>query len=297
VTALTPDQELDVRSHQAVLAHQLDAGVNAVFVAGTTGEGAFMTPPLAAKLTEVTIDFIAGQVPVLVGALAPGTAGAIESARAAEAAGADAAVVTTPFYGPVSDAELAAHFRSAAKAVDLPLLAYSIPSMTHLPIPVSVLEELFADSVVAGFKDSGNDWSTLAAAIELGKRHGKNVYAGYEPFAARAMEQGAAGLVASFCNVDPKLVVSLYQSGSARSAESGSEADLAQSRLVDLIDRFASLTSGDIGPTSALVGGIKAALVMMGQLRSGSVLPPLVALPERLTPIIRAHLQATGISA
>ncbi len=292
VTALTPSGALDLASQEAVCTRQLEAGVHGLFVAGTTGEGAYLTQDVLGELVDVVVRFTAGAVPVLVGALAPGTPGVIAAARAAEAAGADGVVVTTPFYGAVSAGEITTHFRAAAAATALPVLAYSIPPMTHLALPLPVLEELFADDVVVGFKDSGHDWDSLASAIDLGHRYGKSVYAGYEPFGARAIGHGGNGLVASFCNVDPGGIVRLWES--ARSGAAAAEGE--QARLVALIDGFATLATHGLGPTSAWIAGIKAALELMGVLRHRAVLSPLTALPEELLDTVRAQLEIAGLA-
>ena len=81
VTAVTSGRSIDRASQEAVCAHQLKAGADGIFVAGTTGEGATLDTALLGELVDVTVGFVAGQVPVLVGALAPGTAGVIERAQ------------------------------------------------------------------------------------------------------------------------------------------------------------------------------------------------------------------------
>lgn len=293
VTVLNASGDLDVASQEAVCARQLEAGVHGVFVAGTTGEGAFLTPAVLGEVVDVVTHFVSGQVPVLVGALAPGTPGVLATVRQVEKAGADGVVVTVPFYAAVSDSELVGHFRTIAASTSLPVLGYSIPSMTHRLMPLGVVERLFSEDLVVGLKDSGDDWESLASAIELGRAYGKGVYSGYEPFVARAVRHGAAGVVVSSCNVDPHGTVRLWDLASAGSPRAAQE----QERLSALLGGFAPQAVDDVGATSALIGGIKAALQALGVIASRAVLPPLTPVPERLMGAVREHLESVGVRA
>lgn len=295
VTALGPDGELDVAAQEAVCERQIRAGAHALFVAGTTGEGAFLTPALLHDLVRTAVGFTAGQIPVLVGALSAGTPGVIEAARAAERDGADGIVATIPFYGPASPEEIVQHFRLVAAAVRVPLLAYSIPPMTHQPVPLSATEQLFADGTVAGLKDSGHDWDALAGAIDLGQRYSAAVYSGYEPLAGRAVARGAAGVVASIGNVDPEGVLRLWRAAGGDGAGSVEAAAAAQDHLTALLAGFDRYRVMGIGAHSALVAGIKAALQQLGGLPSRTVLGPLTTLPEHLLPAVREHLESVGL--
>ncbi len=290
VTAITPGGSIDRASQEAVCAHQLEAGADGIFVAGTTGEGAILDSTLLGELVDVTVRFVAGQAPVLVGALAPGTAGVIERARIAETKKADGVVVTTPFYGAVTPDETYHHFAAISAASSLPVLAYSIPPMTHQELPASVIERLFAEGLVVGVKDSGHDWDVLAAAIDLGKKYGKAVFSGYEPFAARAVARGASGIVASIANLDPKGVVSLWRA--AGSAEPSVDATLA--RLLTQIDILGRSATTGLGATSALIGGIKAALQAANVMATRDVLLPLTTFSDAAARTLVDGLKAAG---
>ncbi|GAA1742890.1 dihydrodipicolinate synthase family protein [Luedemannella helvata] len=288
VTAIAPGGDVDKASQEAVCQHQLKANVHGLFVAGTTGEGAFLNPAMLADVVDVAVHTAAGQVPVLVGALAPGTQGVVAAARVAERGGADGVVVTTPFYVDVAPEEIVGHFRAVASATALPVLAYSIPPMTHQAMPAQVVEQLFAEDLVVGVKDSGHDWDTLATAIDLGNRYGKAVFSGYEPFAARALAAGGSGVVASVCNVDPQAVVALWEAVQT----DPSRGDDAQDRMLSLLAALARHKVAGIGPTSSLIGGIKALLQSFGVIASREVLPPLTALPEHVMHALRRDLES-----
>jgi 4-hydroxy-tetrahydrodipicolinate synthase len=290
VTALTTEGRLDVASQEAVCARQLEAGVQGLFVAGTTGEGAFLAREILAEAVRVAIHVAAGQVPVLVGALAPGAAGVIATCHLAETLGAAAIVATTPFYGPVNQAEIARHFRLIAAATALPVVAYSMPGMTHHIIEAEVIEELFSDNIVAGLKDSGHHWEHLAQAIDLGSTYDKPVYVGYEPFAGRALTAGAAGIVASIGNLDPHGVMNVW-----RAAQAGEPTSAAQDHLDALLAGLDAYSGGDLGPQSALISGIKAGMQRLGVLATREVASPLTRLPDDRLAIVDRQLCAVGL--
>jgi 4-hydroxy-tetrahydrodipicolinate synthase len=292
ITALTSAKDLDVASQEAVCAKQLAAGVQGVFVAGTTGEGAFLPPALLQQLVEVVVKQVAGQVPVLAGALAPGTDQAVAAARLAAKAGADGLVVTAPYYMTASAAETERHISTVAKAIDLPVLAYSIPPMTHQAMPLSVVEGLFADGSVVGLKDSGHDLWSLLQAIDLGKRYGKVVFSGYEPFAVEALKRGGAGVVASISNVDVAGFPAVWK---AAQAGNWDEAERIHANIIKLLSGFDQFATAQVGPTSGLIAGIKAACQALGLTAGRAVLGPLTELPDDVAAAVRVHLQANGL--
>lgn len=292
VTAIASDGDADRSSQEAACVRQLEAGVHGLFVAGTTGEGAFLTPRMLADVVDVAVHVTAGQVPVLVGALAPGTPGVVAAARLAERGGADGVVVTTPFYVDVTPEETVNHFTAVAAATSLPVLAYSIPPMTHQAMPMQVVEQLFAEDVVIGLKDSGHDWDALAAAVDLGKLYNKAVFSGYEPFAARALSRGGSGVVASICNVDPRGVMRLWHAMTTEVHR----ADEEQDRLVALTEILGRYAVGGLGRTSSLVGGIKALLQCFGVLASRQVLSPLTAFPEPSMHSLLVDVETLGLT-
>lgn len=291
ITVLDGSGDLDQHAQARVIERQLDAGVHGIFVAGTTGEGAFLSSGQLRRLVEVAVAQVAGRVPVLAGALAPGTDQVIALGRQAAEAGVDGLVVTTPFYVASSPVELELHFRSVAAAVELPVLAYSIPPMTHQQLSLGVVEALFAGDVVAGLKDSGHDLDTTLGAVALGSAYGKVVLPGYERHALAALEAGADGVVASMANVDPMRFVALW--GAVRSK------DLAGARALQAqIDRLVAgfgTPSGDLGPTSTLIARIKACCQLLGIAPGRAVLGPLLELPESGLDACSAHLEALGL--
>ncbi|MEW1892738.1 dihydrodipicolinate synthase family protein, partial [Streptomyces sp. NPDC085659] len=120
VTPLTADGELDLPSLERVVAHLIDGGVTGLFALGSSGETAYLTPGQQDRVIEAVTAAAGGQVPVLVGAIETTTNRAVERARRAAELGADAVVVTAPFYTRTHATEIDRHFRDIAAALDLP---------------------------------------------------------------------------------------------------------------------------------------------------------------------------------
>lgn len=292
VTAIDAEGRLDVKTQSELCRWHLNEGAAAIFVAGTTGEGAAITESMFTQLVETAVKSVAGRLPVLAGVLAPSADLAISRAVLAETAGASAVVATAPFYGQFSPAEVEQHFRRIADGSPLPVLAYSIPSMTNQPMALEVVEALFADDVVLGLKDSGHDVAFLTAAIEIGKALSKAVYSGFEPLAATALLAGASGVVATTGNLDPAGFSQLWQA-----AQSGQwdQVEFIHRRLRRMVQDVGALVSPTFGPLSAVVAGTKAGLELLGRMPGRAVLPPLSELPSDALVQVRQLLTRAGL--
>ncbi|MEU9952290.1 dihydrodipicolinate synthase family protein, partial [Streptomyces sp. NPDC047939] len=234
VTPLTADGELDRPSLERVVEHLLDGGVTGLFALGSSGETAYLTPGQQDEVIKVIVSAAAGQVPVIVGAIETTTNRAIERARSAATLGADAVVVTAPFYTRTSDQEIDRHFRDVAAAIELPLLAYDVPVCVHSKLTPELLLPLAADGVLAGVKDSsGDDGSFRRLAIGARELPDFSVLTGHELVVDAMMLGGADGSVPGLGNVDPHGYVRLHH---AAVTGDWAAAKAEQDRLVALFD-------------------------------------------------------------
>lgn len=276
-TPLTAQRELDTASLERLCAFLLEAGVDGLFVNGSTGELAYHTDEVRLAALRVVRSVAAGSVPVLAGAVDMTTNRVIEQARAARAAGADAVVATVPFYSPTHPGEMADHFRAVREAVDLPLWAYDIPSNVQRKLPPQVVAELAAEGVLAGLKDSSGDLEGLRTLLELTEANGARgggftVLTGSETMADTALALGADGIVPGLGNVDPHGFLALH-----RAARHGDlkEAAAEQERLRRL---FGLTKVGDpdrIGAYSSAIGAFKEALHQRGVIASATTPLPM----------------------
>lgn len=295
-TPLTPQRDLDVASLEALCRHLLDAGVTGLFVGGSTGEAAYLPDDVRKRVLEVVVRYTAGQVPVFAGVIDMTTPRVIQHASAAEKLGADALVATAPFYAPTHPAEIGVHFRTIRSTVDLPLLAYDIPSAVHTKVPAHLVAELAADGVLQGLKDSSGDLDGMRTVLQLVdpriRAAGFKVFTGSEIMADIGLLLGADGIVPGVGNVDPEGFVRLYDA--ARSGDWDTAAR-EQERLRRLFKLITVGDRGRMGGYSSAIGAFKAGLVHRGVIAHGTTSLPMIPLDEAETAAVRPYLVNAGL--
>ncbi|MEV8456766.1 dihydrodipicolinate synthase family protein [Streptomyces sp. NPDC052095] len=294
VTPLTADGEIDRPSLERVVAHLLDGGVSGLFALGSSGETAYLTPARQDEVIRIITSAAAGQVPVLVGAIETTTDRAIERARAARDLGADAVVVTAPFYTRTDDAEIDRHFRTVAAAIDLPVLAYDVPVCVHSKLTPELLLPLAEEGVIAGVKDSsGDDGSFRRLAIAARELPEFSVLTGHELVVDAMMLGGADGSVPGLGNVDPHGYVRLHEAA-VRGDWAAARAE--QDRLVALFDIIRAARPGTASATAAGLGAFKTALMLRGIITTNRMSAPMRDLDAAETAGIAACLDRAGLS-
>ncbi|MEU2024488.1 dihydrodipicolinate synthase family protein [Streptomyces sp. NPDC016469] len=294
VTPLTADGELDIPSLERVVGHLVDGGVTGLFALGSSGETAYLTPGQQDRVIEAVTAAAGGQVPVLVGAIETTTNRAIERARRAAELGADAVVVTAPFYTRTHATEIDRHFRDVAAALDLPVLAYDVPVCVHSKLDPELLLPLAADGVLAGVKDSsGDDGSFRRLVIGARELPGFSVLTGHELVVDAMMLGGADGSVPGLGNVDPHGYVRLHEAA-VRGDWAAARAE--QDRLVALFDIVRAARPGTASATAAGLGAFKTALMLRGIIATNVMSPPMRRLDAEETAAVAACLERAGLA-
>ncbi|MBQ0926769.1 dihydrodipicolinate synthase family protein [Saccharopolyspora endophytica] len=291
-TPLTPELDVDTSSLERLLTFLVEAGVDGLFVLGSSGETAYLTDQQRAKVIEVATSVAAGQVPVLAGAIDMTAPRVLSHARAAAGAGVDAVVATAPFYTRTHPAEVEHHFRTVAAGVDVPLYAYDLPVSVHTKLSAQLLLRLADDGVITGVKDSSGDDAGLRRLLRMRGGRRPVVLTGSELTVDNALANGADGVVPGLGNVDPHGYLAL-----ARHVRDGDlkAAAAEQDRLADL---FGMVEAGDparIGPSSAGLGSFKAALHLRGIIDCPATMPPQLPLSEQEVATIRTLLDRAGL--
>ncbi|MFE7576149.1 glucose dehydrogenase [Streptomyces sp. CB01249] len=295
VTPLTADGELDLPSLERVVGHLIDGGVTGLFALGSSGETAYLTPGQQDRVIEAVTAAAGGQVPVLVGAIETTTNRAVERARRAAELGADAVVVTAPFYTRTHATEIDRHFRDVAAALDLPVLAYDVPVCVHSKLDPELLLPLAADGVLAGVKDSsGDDGSFRRLVIGARELPGFSVLTGHELVVDAMMLGGADGSVPGLGNVDPHGYVRLHEAA-VRGDWAAARAE--QDRLVALFDIVRAARPGTASATAAGLGAFKTALMLRGVIATNVMSPPMRPLDAAETAAVAACLDRAGLGA
>ncbi|MFE4670026.1 dihydrodipicolinate synthase family protein [Streptomyces sp. NPDC056716] len=292
-TPLTPDREVDVRSLRRLVDHLVAGGVHGLFVLGSTSEAAYLTDAQRRLVIETVVAHIGGSLPVLAGAIDMTTPRVLDHLAVATAAGADAAVVTAPFYTRTHPAEIDRHYRLLAERAGIPVFAYDIPLSVRSKLSPALVLELAADGVLAGLKDSSGDLGGFREVV-LGARAlpGFSVLTGSEVVADAALALGADGAVPGLANVDPHGYVRLY-----RQVRAG-DLDRARAEQERLCALFAMTGAGDparMGGSSSALGAFKAALHLRGIIDCPATADPQIPLSPDETQRVGKHLAAAGL--
>jgi len=209
---ITPfcEGEIDYPALGALIDRQLDSNVDALLVAGTTGESATLSVRELYELTAFAKERIGGRVPLLAGCGSNSTAHAVELAKTACEGGADGLLAVTPYYNKASDRGLLAHYQALADAADRPLILYNVPSRTGYHLTMEHYRELAKhENIVAVKEASGNLGLLEALCDECGDD--LDVYTGNDYQLVASMKLGGSGVISVISNLLPAESVELYR--------------------------------------------------------------------------------------
>jgi 4-hydroxy-tetrahydrodipicolinate synthase len=277
---VTPFEEsgaVDEPAARSLARFLVENGSHGVVVAGSTGEAATLDDDEHISLLRAVVDEIGDEATVICGTGTNDTRHSIELTRASAAAGADAALIVTPYYNKPNPAGILAHFEAIAEAVpDLPLLAYNIPSRVIVNVSPAELAELAQIDNVVGVKQANDE--------ELGLIEGMAVLAGNDDVFLRCLEIGAAGgiLVASQL-VGPQM---------REMWDAALEGDLERAGEIDatLKPLFEAL-GVTINPIP-----VKTAMHMLGLIPSDTLRLPMVPADESQRAVVRSALEGLGLT-
>ena len=191
----------------------IDGGVHGIFAIGTTGEFYALTNDEYREVLEVTVDQVAGRVPVYAGCNSIGTRQSIELTHiASEVGGISAISVLTPYFISLTQNEIYDHFRTIAENTDMNIILYDNAPKTHMTIKPATVAKLADLPNIVGIKDSTGDLTNTADIIGRTTRAGKDfhVMMGRDSLIHAALCYGATGAVAAAANVAPKLCADIY---------------------------------------------------------------------------------------
>jgi 4-hydroxy-tetrahydrodipicolinate synthase len=278
-TPFTPDDEIDPGLLRKVVDRNIDAGVDALVVGGGTGEYTSLTTAERRHIFQIVVEHTAGRVPVVAHTGSLTTREAVELSRAAESTGADALMLITPFYEPLTELELNRYVETVAGSVDLPIMLYNNPGVTGVNLGAEGIARFGREiDNIQYVKDSSHDWEQ---ALRLIHHHSDDIklIMGWDSFSFSALTEGAAGVMAGAANVVPNEIVSVV--GAIRSGE----LDRARAewlRLFPAIDAMMAVP---------FIQAVKAGLRLQG-LPIGSPRAPLTDLAPEAESALKAALDA-----
>lgn len=264
VTPWRADGGIDLDAFRRRVAAAAAGGAAGVVVCGSTGEGPSVAPADRDFLVRAAVEVI-GAGRVVAGVTGLRVDDLHRGVEAVAACGAAVALVTAPFYFPLSDAEQVTVHAAVAASAEVPTLVYHIPQMTGSELSVEAVAELARHDGIAGIKDSSGDVARLRRFVDAtsGQRFG--VFQGNGPGVLDALLAGAAGTITAIANLRLPTVVAIHAAVAA--------GDLDRGRgLQDELTALSRILAAAPGPLAVTV---KALMELEGTLERRSVLPPL----------------------
>jgi 4-hydroxy-tetrahydrodipicolinate synthase len=166
VTPFTTADSFDEAAFRRLIEFQIAAGISGLLVIGGSGEFVSLTPAERERVVEVAIDQAARRIPILVGALAPGTREVQATVRHAAKAGADGALVLPTYYIKASADGVCEHFARVADTSAIPIVAYNNPGRTTVTLDVAILERLARIPSIVALKECERDLAVVSAKIK-----------------------------------------------------------------------------------------------------------------------------------
>jgi 4-hydroxy-tetrahydrodipicolinate synthase len=202
------DGALDEAGFRALVSWQIAEGSHGLVPVGTTGESPTVSHDEHRKVVEWCIDESKGRVPVIAGAGSNSTKEAVELAKHAEKAGADAVLVVTPYYNKPTQEGMYLHFKAINDAINIPILIYNIPPRSVVDMSVETMTRLFELKNIAGVKDAT---ANLARVSQQRHAMGPDFLqmSGEDMTALAYMAAGGHGCISVVANVAPKLCADL----------------------------------------------------------------------------------------
>jgi 4-hydroxy-tetrahydrodipicolinate synthase len=214
VTPMGADGSIDFGAWEKLLDFHLAAGTDGVVVGGTTGESPVLERGEIEELIRRAKSQVGGRIPVIAGSGTNSTAGSVALSRAAEAAGADALLVVTPYYNKPTQEGLFQHFSAVADAVDIPVILYNVPGRTACDMLADTVARLSQHPRIVGVKEATGDVARGVAILRQ-SRPGFLLLSGDDPTAAELIRSGARGVISVTANVAAKAMHELCAAGLA----------------------------------------------------------------------------------
>lgn len=251
ITPMRQDGALDEKAFQDFVDWQVRQGTHGLVPVGTTGESPTLSHAEHKRVVELCIEAAGKRVPVVAGTGSNSTEEAIDFTRHAKAAGADAALVVTPYYNRPTQEGLYLHFKAISEAVDLPLIIYNIPARSAVDMTVETMARLAKLPNILGVKDAT---ANLARPLHQKRSCGAEFVqlSGEDHTAVAFLASGGVGCISVTANVAPRLCADMHEAWER--GEAGTAMTI-QERLLPVHDAmFCETSPGPVKYAAHLLG-------------------------------------------
>lgn len=283
VALVTPftDNGVNVPALKKLLDFQIEGGTDAIVVCGTTGEPSTMTEEERDLAVRESIAHVAKRVPVIVGTGSNNTAHSIALSQKAQAMGADALLLVTPYYNKCSQEGLFRHCLAVADSVDIPIILYNVPGRTGVNMKPQTLARVAKHPNIVGMKEASGD---IAQVAEMARLCGEDItmYSGNDDMVIPLMSLGGKGVISVLANVAPRQTHDMCAAFLAGDAKKAGEMQLQLKPLIDALFM-------DVNPIP-----VKMAVNMMG-MEAGPLRLPLCEMDTENTAKLAETMKAYGL--
>ena len=203
VAMITPfkDGAIDFTAFTRLIELQIASGTDAIVAAATTGEGSTLSMDEKLSVLQFVVERVNGRVPVIAASGGNNTEKVIELSRSAEAIGADALLVVTPYYNKTTQAGLVAHYCEISDHVELPIIVYNVPSRTGLNVLPATMAEMVRKANVVGIKEASGNIEQIVNLAAMCPEC--DIYSGNDDHVLPVLSIGGKGVISTIANVMP----------------------------------------------------------------------------------------------
>lgn len=216
VTPFTQDKEIDEEGFRSNINYLIDKGVTGLVGAGTTGESATVSHEEHQRIIDILVDEVNGRVETVAGTGSNATSEALSLTKYAYDAGADSALLITPYYNKPQSQGLIEHYGSIAEAVDIPIIAYNVPSRTGINMDVETIVEMAKIDGVDAVKEASGSVDKVSdiyrALTHEGLEDDFSILSGEDSLTLPLMAVGATGVISASANIDARRMVLMVDS-------------------------------------------------------------------------------------
>ena len=281
ITPMNMDGSVDYEAFGRLIDWQIECGIDALVIAGTTGEGSTLTDEEHREVIRYAVERTAHRVPIIAGTGSNDTAYACDLTRFSAEVGADAMLVVTPYYNKATQQGLVKMFNAIADASDKPIIAYNVPSRTGCAIAPATYAKLAENDKIVAIKEANGDISAIVETAALvGDR--MDIYSGNDDQIVPVLAMGGLGCISVLSNVLPKetkQICELFWQGDVKGAAA------LQCKYLPLIKALFS----EVNPIP-----VKAAMAKMG-FCSPVIRLPLTEMEEAHAEILYARMREVGL--
>lgn len=282
VTPFNSEDEVDRAGMRENINYLIEKGVEGILAAGTTGESATITHDEQQEMIDILVDEVNGKVKAIAGAGSNSSKESLSLVKYAENAGADAALVITPYYNKPQQHGLYGHYKMLSESTDIPIIVYNVPSRTGTDIDVETIGKVSQLDNIVGIKEANPDMDKVSQIQkkleELGNTDNFSIISGNDNLTLPMISMGAKGVISVVANVDPERMSQMVRYALKGDFENAGKLHY---QLYDLMD----VLFIESNPVPA-----KESLNMMGR-PAGHVRMPLAPLKEDDRELLRKVLE------